>query len=80
MSDNNTNSPATQKSLGEQLVRTEFNPAANSTVDVIKQKTAELINLCEDLWRQDARSADYAIQAYENAAMWAVKAATAERT
>lgn len=76
-------------------MRTEFNPSNNSNVDVIKQKTAELINACEDIKQQDmpanegenesdtdARRASQnrlialAQTAYEEAAMWAVKAAT----
>jgi hypothetical protein len=65
------------KSVGEQRVRTEFNPSADTLVDQIKQKSAHLINLCEDLKLKDARLASLAQTAYEEAAMWAVKAATA---
>lgn len=65
------------KSVGEQRVRTEFNPSANSLVDQIKQKTAELINLCEELKTKDGRLASIAQTEYETAAMYAVKAATA---
>lgn len=61
---------------GEQRVRTKFNPGANSTVDQIKQKTAELIDLIED-HGLDPRLTSLAQTAYEEAAMWAVKAATA---
>jgi hypothetical protein len=68
------NKPTT---MGEFRVRTQFNPAANSVVDQLKQKTAELIDLCESLKSQDARLASLAQTAYEEAAMWAVKAATA---
>jgi hypothetical protein len=64
-----------EKSTGEFRVRTEFNPAQNGTVDLIKQKTAELINLVEPL--KDKRLVALAMTAYEEAAMWAVKAATA---
>jgi len=46
-------------------------------VDVIKQRTAELINLCDHLKHKDARLVALAQTAYEEAAMWAVKAATA---
>ena len=63
--------------IGEQRVRTKFNPSADSTVDLIKQKTAELINLCERLKEKDPRLASIAQTEYESAAMWAVKAATA---
>jgi hypothetical protein len=62
--------------LGEMRVRTVFNPSADTSVDVIKQKTAELIDLCELLKTQDPRLASLAQTAYEQAAMWAVKAAT----
>jgi hypothetical protein len=63
--------------IGEDRVRTTFNPSANSTVDLIKQKSAELINICETLKPRDARLASLAQTHYEDAAMWAVKAATA---
>lgn len=65
------------KSIGEQRVRTEFNPSQLDIVSQIKQKTAELINLCEELKAKDVRLASLAQTDYENAAMWAVKAATA---
>lgn len=65
------------KSIGEVRVRTEFNVSKDSTVDQIKQKSAELINLCETLKAKDGRLASLAQTAYEEAAMWAVKAATA---
>ena len=64
-------------SIGEQRVRTEFNPSKDGIVDQIKQKTAELINLCEELKVKDGRLASSAQTRYEDAAMWAVKAATA---
>lgn len=66
-----------EKSIGEIRVRTEFNPSNESVVDQIKQKTAELINLCETVKEKDGRLASLAQTAYEEAAMWAVKAATA---
>lgn len=65
------------KTIGEQRVRTEFNPSNNDIVSQIKQKSAELINLCEELKSKDGRLASLAQTAYEEAAMWAVKAATA---
>lgn len=65
------------KTVGEQRVRTEFNPSQNDTVSQIKQKTAELINLVETLKEKDGRLASLAQTSYEEAAMWAVKAATA---
>jgi len=65
------------KTVGEIRVRTSFNPSQDSVVDQIKQKAAELINLAESLKNKDARLASLAQTAYEEAAMWAVKAATA---
>lgn len=65
------------KTIGELRVRTEFNPGQSDTVSLLKQKTAELINICEELKSKDPRLAATAQTAYEEAAMWAVKAATA---
>ena len=66
-----------KNTIGEQRVRLDFNPALDDTVSQIKQKSAELINLCEELKARDWRLASLAQTAYEEAAMWAVKAATA---
>ena len=66
-----------EKTLGEARVRTEFNVTNNSTIDLIKQKSAELINICETLKEKDGRLASLAQTSFEEAAMWAVKAATA---
>jgi len=66
-----------EKTLGELRVRTEFNPSANGNVDQIKQKCAELINLVENLPTADRRLVSIAQTTIEEAAMWAVKAATA---
>jgi hypothetical protein len=63
--------------VGEHRVRITFNPSASSEVDVIKNKSAELIDLCEKLKSKDPSLASLAQTAYEEAAMWAVKAATA---
>lgn len=63
-------------SIGEDRVRIKFNVSANSTVDEIKLKTAELIDICETIKYKDPRLAALAQTAYEEAAMWAVKAAT----
>lgn len=87
---------AENKTLGEARVRTTFNPANDSVVDQIKQKSAELIDLLQAV-RNDEVSKTYdktpehlqaqsgeklrlislAQTGYEEAAMWAVKAATA---
>lgn len=65
---------------GQVRVRHTFNPSDNRVVDQIKKKTAELIDICEALRHGDnndvARCATIAEQVYEEAAMWAVKAAT----
>lgn len=64
--------------MGMDRVRHTFNPSKNSVVDEIKRRTAELIDLCEhELGNKDARLCALAQTAYEEAAMWAVKAATA---
>ncbi len=61
------------------LVRQGFNPSESVQVDRIKMLAAALISECEAT-RQDnpaaARHASLAITAVEEAAMWAVKAAT----
>jgi len=63
-------------SIGEARVRTAFNPSDDAAVTVIKNKTAELINLCETLKAADPRLASIAMTTFEEAAMWAVKLAT----
>jgi hypothetical protein len=72
-------------SLGEDRVRIKFNPSANTLVDQIKQKTAELIDLVEEMKSsaqkvgaqgEMIRLCSLAQTHYEDAAMWAVKAAT----
>lgn len=68
----------TQKTIGQLRVRTSFNPSDKSIVDLIKEKTAELIDLCEDLKKKDGRLSSLAQTAFEEGAMWAVKAATAD--
>lgn len=65
-------------SIGAQRVRESFNPSQDNVVDKIKRYTADLIDLCEDLKPLDPRLASLAQTAYEEAAMWAVKAATAK--
>lgn len=73
--------------IGEDRVLTKFNPSDDSLVGQIKQKSAELIDLCEEHKARDYepgrqtnsetnRLWALAQTAYEDAAMWAVKAAT----
>jgi hypothetical protein len=40
--------------VGEARVRTTFNPSASETVDHIKQKSAELINLVDAVFGETA--------------------------
>lgn len=68
-----------EQTFGQKRVRTAFNPSTENMVDVIKQKTAELIDLCEEIKTKDPRLASLAQTHYEDAAMWAVKCATATR-
>ena len=72
----------TQGSLGASRVRESFNPSGNELVDKIKRYTADLIDLCADGCEkadegEEARLWSVAMTEYEDAAMWAVKAATA---
>ena len=71
--------------IGEDRVRVKFNPSDNSLVSTIKQKSAELIDLCEEHKGRDLKPSgnaevnrlwSLAQTHYEDAAMWAVKAAT----
>lgn len=81
-----------EKTLGEKRVRVEFNESKNTTVDLIKSKFAELINLMQAL-KNDEVSKTYsqspeigeklrlisiAQTSIEESAMWAVKAVTSE--
>ena len=63
-------------SIGEDRVRVQFNPSQDDTVSRIKQRTATLIDLCETIKANDPRCVALAQTAYDEAAMWAVKAAT----
>lgn len=70
-----------EPTLGMQRVRADFNPSGNEQVDQIKIKTAELIDLVNNLLSppnpsEAGRLKSLAMTAYEEAAMWAVKAAT----
>lgn len=71
--------PAVAGSIGAHRVRESFNPSKDNMVDKIKRYTADLIDLCEDLKHLDPRLASLAQTAYEEAAMWAVKAATTQK-
>lgn len=72
--------------LGEQRIRTTFNPSSEDIVSHIENKTAALINMVAMIKYEDekgtqkagerARLVALALTAYEEAAMWGVKAAT----
>jgi len=70
--------------IGEQRVRVTFNPSQTGLVDSVKQKSAELIDICQSMKGdgaavisgEKARLIALAQTAFEEAAMWAVKAAT----
>lgn len=70
-------------SLGEDRVRVKFNPSDDALVSQIKQKSAELIDLCQSIPATGEKAGEVnrlkalAATHYEDAAMWAVKAATA---
>lgn len=74
-----------EKTLGEKRVRTAFNPSQEGIVDHIKQKTAAIINIVAEISYEGEdnvvcgerkRLVALALTKYEEAAMWAVKAAT----
>jgi len=73
------------KTLGEQRVRTDFNPSHVETIDTVKQNTAKLINLIDYVGeelpedKEKIRLIKLAQTAYEEAAMWAVKALTTNK-
>jgi hypothetical protein len=73
------------KTIGELRVRVEFNPSESSDVHTVKSTAAESINLMDTLGRTSVephksgerqRLISLAQIAYEEAAMWAVKALT----
>lgn len=80
-------------SLGTDRVRASFNPSANTLVDQIKRRAAELIDLCSSLQNVEVAKDEVTVviarsernrcvalaQTYfETGAMYAVKAATYE--
>lgn len=68
-----------EQTLGQKRVKAEFNPAKNDIVDQIKNKAAELIDLCEKLRVEDSSGEKHRIISIaqteiETASMYAVKA------
>ena len=69
-----------EQTIGERRVVIGFNPGMNVAVEDFKRNSAVLINSCEILKSKGGeapRWAALAQTAYEEACMWAVKAATA---
>lgn len=66
----------TGPTYGERLVRTAFNPSASDAVTRLKNAAAAFIDLARAEGK-DPRTAALAVTACEEAAMWAVKSATA---
>jgi len=67
--------------LGEYRVGITFNPSNNQVVSDVKAYTAMLIDKCQEIADNNdnpevKRLAALAMTHYEDAAMWAVKAAT----
>ena len=72
-----------EKTLGEQLVRTDFNPSSATEVDLMKAKFARLIDDVDAITGGDAhmeRHKALARTELETACMYAVKAMTGEST
>ena len=72
-------------SLGAARVRESFNPSSDTLVDKIKRHTASIIDICHaEADKTDdpevGRLWSLAMTHYEDAAMWAVKGATAKAT
>ena len=74
------------KTLGEKRVRTDFNTTKSSLVNLLKEKSAELIDIIDKAannprWDDETlgewkRLKSLAMTSIEEGAMWAVKAAT----
>lgn len=78
-----------EKTLGEKRVRTDFNVLSDNNIDDIKRGSAQLIDLidsiqppipCDDNTMSELKRLKALSQTkYEEAAMWAVKAATIQQ-
>ena len=74
------------KTLGEKRVRVEFNSSNDEYIHLLKQKSAELIDLVnqaanhpkwdDEILKEWLRLKALAMTSFEEGAMWAVKAAT----
>lgn len=75
-----------KKTLGERRVRVDFNTTKDTYVDLLKEKSAELIDIIDKAannpkWDDETlgewkRLKSLAMTSIEEGAMWAVKAAT----
>ena len=68
-----------ETTLGEKRVKVDFNLSGDTLVDNVKRETASLINTCEVMRKEGVSSEKHRLislaqTAYEEAAMWAVKA------
>jgi hypothetical protein len=80
--DQTSPTPTRRPTLGEHRVRLDFNPSGEGVVYDVKRHTAAIIDLVQLIKINNpdgevARCCALAMTAYEEAAMWAVKAATA---
>ena len=74
------------KTLGERRVRVDFNNTKDDYVNLLKEKSAELIDIIDkaannprwddETFREWKRLKSLAMTSIEEGAMWAVKAAT----
>ncbi len=69
----------TERTKGERIVRTEFNPGADDNVSIITQHAALFVDMVDRIADLDPRLATIAVTKIEEAAMWAVKLATAKK-
>lgn len=75
---------STEQTLGEKRIRTAFNPSGVGNVNFIKENSARMIDVLEEMRPKPGEILDIEKQrlisiaqtAYEEAAMWAFKAAT----
>lgn len=72
-----------EQTLGQKRVKAEFNPAKNGTVDQIKNKAAELIDILDSMRESESsgekqRIISIAQTQIETAAMYGVKACFTE--
>jgi hypothetical protein len=67
-----------EPTFGEHIVRSKFNPSNVGNVNFFKDKTAEILNGVNEIRDYDPRLFEIVVQKFEEAAMYAVKLATAK--